>query len=74
MRDICLAYYIKIVFTAGVVDESIEAYHANKEVWVIFPESFTSPFLSYRAKVFRSVEEFFEFLKNWQTGKEKKDG
>ncbi|MBU1091814.1 hypothetical protein KKA27_03060 [Patescibacteria group bacterium] len=61
--DICMAYYIKVVFTAGVVDETVIASQRGKEAWVIFPEDH-SPFLPYRAtrSIFRNPEEFLEFF------------
>ncbi|MCF7835628.1 MAG: AAA family ATPase [Candidatus Marinimicrobia bacterium] len=61
--DATIAYIIKPVFTAGVIDECVEAYNSCKSVWVIFPEETSSPFLKFRARIFKSTEEFFDFAK-----------
>lgn len=62
--DIAWAYYVKIVFTAGVVDETVQASQIGKEAWVIFPGD-RSPFIQYRAtpnRIFQTPEEGLEFL------------
>ncbi len=61
--NICVAYYFKVVFTAGVVDESVVSSQRGKETWVIFPEN-CSPFLPYRAtrEIFSGTDSFLEFF------------
>lgn len=61
--DICLAYYVRVVFTAGVVDESVISSQRGKETWVIFPRD-CSPFLPYRATrpIFKGTDKFLEFF------------
>jgi len=62
--DIALAYWVKVVCSPGVVDETAEASQRGKEAWVIFPGDY-SPFIQYRAKphrIFSTSEEALEFL------------
>ncbi len=62
--DVCIAYYMKVVFTAGVVDETATASQLGKQTWVIFPKDY-SPFIPFRAtpdRVFQTAEESLEFL------------
>ncbi|MFC1757097.1 hypothetical protein ACFLZC_03005 [Patescibacteria group bacterium] len=63
--DICAAFYVKVVFTAGVVDETVVASQLGKEAWIIFSED-CSPFLPYRAteSIFKNPKTFFEFFEN----------
>ncbi len=73
--DICIAYYVKIVFTAGVVDETATASQLGKQTWVIFPKDY-SPFIHFRAtpnRIFQTTEEVLEFAEKefipWWTKK-----
>jgi hypothetical protein len=62
--DICVAYYVKVVFTAGVVDETATASQLGKQAWVIFPKDY-SPFIHFRAtpdRIFQTPDEALEFL------------
>ncbi|MBI4812042.1 hypothetical protein HY798_01130 [Candidatus Falkowbacteria bacterium] len=62
--DIALAYWVKVVCSPGVVDETAEASQLGKEAWIIFPGDY-SPFIQYRAKphrIFSTPEEALEFL------------
>jgi len=64
--DICIAYYVKVVFTAGVVDETATASQLGKQTWVIFPKDY-SPFIHFRAtpnRIFQTTEEALEFAEN----------
>lgn len=62
--DIAIAYWVKIVCSPGVVDETAKASQKGKEAWVIFPGDH-SPFIQYRAmpdRIFQTPEEVLEFL------------
>lgn len=59
-----IAYFPKVVLSAGVINEIREAYETQKEVWLIWPrDEAVSPFLNYYVhKVFRSLPEFLSFV------------
>lgn len=62
--DVCVAYYMKVVFSAGVVDETATASQLGKQTWVIFPKDY-SPFIHFRAtpdRIFQTPEEALQFL------------
>lgn len=68
-----IAYFPKVIASAGVINELKEAYETNKDVWLIFPSKDKSPFLIYfSSQIFESTEEFFKFLKRY-THKKKKN-
>jgi len=67
-----IAYFPKIVFSPGVINEVREAYETNKEAWIIYPAAESSPFLDYfSTRIFRSEKEFFEFLDEYKASKKK---
>jgi hypothetical protein len=73
--DMCIAYYVKVVPTTGVVDETATASQLGKQTWVIFPKDY-SPFIQFRAtpnRIFQTPEEALEFLEKefmpWWTKK-----
>ena len=56
-----IAYFPKVIFSPGVIDELREAFETNKDAWVIFPEDY-SPFLAYfSSKIFKIS---FSFMSN----------
>lgn len=60
-----IAYFPEIVSSPGVINELREAFETNKDTWVVYPEKFTSPFLTYFCnKLFKNEEDFFNFLNN----------
>ncbi len=67
-----IAYFPKIIASAGVINELKEAYETDKDVWLIFPSKERSPFLIYfSSQIFESAEEFFKFLKRYTHEKKK---
>jgi len=73
--DVCIAYYVKVVFSAGVVDETATASQLGKQTWVVFPKDY-SPFIHFRAtpnRIFQTPEEVLEFAEKefipWWTKK-----
>ena len=63
--DFVVAYFPEIIFSSGVDSECIHASNTGKKVWIVFPNSTIPPFTSYHAdRVFKSEEEFYEFLEN----------
>lgn len=67
-----IAYFPKIIASAGVINELREAHETNKDVWLIFPSKVKSPFLVYfSSQIFESPKEFFRFLKRYKQEKEK---
>lgn len=57
--DVCLAYYVKLVLTLGMVDETATAAGLGKQTWAIFPAN-ASPFLPFRVppeRIFKNPEE-----------------
>jgi hypothetical protein len=64
--DIAIAYFVKVVFTFGVVDETVQASQMGKQAWIVFPSDY-SPFLELRItpnRIFRQPEELFHFVEN----------
>jgi len=60
--DYVIVYYPTKLLSAGVMSEIVHAYAHNKEVYAIYPFE-VSPFLEYYCtKIFKSIEEFSEFL------------
>ncbi|OGF25360.1 hypothetical protein A2331_02295 [Candidatus Falkowbacteria bacterium RIFOXYB2_FULL_34_18] len=58
--ELCIAYFVKIVFTAGVVDETREAIDTNKDIYWIFPKD-PGPFEKYLVdpkKIYRDLDAF----------------
>ena len=58
--ELCIAYFVKIVFTAGVVDETREATDTNKDIYWIFPKD-PGPFETYLVeptKIFKELKKF----------------
>ena len=61
--DYVIVYYPTKLLSAGVMSEIVHAYAHNKEVYAIYPFEL-SPFLEYYCtKIFKSIEEFSDFLK-----------
>jgi len=61
--DYVIVYYPTKLLSAGVMSEIVHAYAHNKEVYAIYPFE-VSPFLEYYCtKIFKSIDEFSEFLK-----------
>ncbi len=61
--DYVIVYYPTKLLSAGVMSEIVHAYAHNKEVYAIYPFE-VSPFLEYYCtKIFKSIEEFSDFLK-----------
>ena len=64
-----IAFYPIIVSSPGMNNEIREAHENNKEVWMIYPESFASPFLAYYVdRFFKDEREFLAFLKKHHKG------
>ena len=58
-----IALFPEIVLSTGVINELREAFETNKEVWLVFPRKFMSPFTSfYSHKTFISEEELFKHI------------
>ncbi len=56
---LCLAYYVEVVFTVGVIDETATAAGLGKQTWAIFPGN-VSPFMPFRIRprrIFKTPEE-----------------
>lgn len=71
--DICLAYYVKLVLTLGMVDETATAAGLGKQTWAIFPTD-ASPFLIFRVppeKIFKNPEECLTAFKAYAEELEK---
>ncbi|OGF62009.1 hypothetical protein A2926_01445 [Candidatus Giovannonibacteria bacterium RIFCSPLOWO2_01_FULL_44_40] len=68
-----IAYFPKIVLSAGVINEIREAYETQKEVWLIWPRGESiSPFVTYYVhKIFRSIPELLSFLSSSLKNKSK---
>ncbi len=61
--DYVIVYYPTPLLSAGVMSEIVHAYAHNKEVYAIYPFE-VSPFLEYYCtKIFKTIEEFKEFLR-----------
>jgi adenylate kinase len=61
--DYVIVYYPTKLLSAGVMSEIVHAYAHNKEVYAIYPFEI-SPFLEYYCtKIFKSIDEFGNFLK-----------
>ncbi len=61
--DYVIVYYPTKLLSAGVMSEIVHAYAHNKEVYAIYPFEI-SPFLEYYCtKIFKSIEEFSDFLR-----------
>ena len=71
--DICLAYYVKLVLTLGMVDETATAAGLGKQTWAIFPSD-ASPFLPFRVppeRIFKNPEECLAAFKAYAEELEK---
>jgi hypothetical protein len=71
--DICLAYYVELVLTLGVVDETATAVGLGKQTWAIFPTN-ASPFLVFRVppeRIFKNPEECLTAFKTYAEELEK---
>jgi hypothetical protein len=78
---ISLAFHMKVVFTFGVVDETVHTAQLGRDAWSIFPQHL-SPFQPFRiSKIFETTDaclEFFqgefmpEIWKKWNVPKPKK--
>ncbi len=61
--DYVIVYYPTPLLSAGVMSEIVHAYAHNKEVYAIYPFE-VSPFLEYYCtKIFKTIDEFKEFLR-----------
>ncbi|MGC8993491.1 MAG: AAA family ATPase [Candidatus Aenigmatarchaeota archaeon] len=61
--DILVAYFPKVIYSAGVEKEIVYAHASHKEVYLIFPTKNVSPFASYYSdRIFNSLKEFKKFL------------
>jgi len=63
--ELCIAYIAKLVFTAGVIDETREAQDTNKDIYWIFPKENYGPFEGYLvepSKIFLELEGFKKFV------------
>jgi hypothetical protein len=70
---ICLAYYVELVLTLGVVDETATAAGLGKQTWAIFPKD-ASPFLPFRVppeRIFKNPEECLTAFKVYAEDMEK---
>ncbi|MBU1178774.1 hypothetical protein KKB69_00300 [Patescibacteria group bacterium] len=67
------AYWVKIVHSSGVADETVISSQRGKETWIIFPADFSSPFMVYRAteNLFKGPEDFLKFFASWSEEREK---
>lgn len=73
--DISIAYWIKVVCSPGVIDETVQTSEKGKKAWIIFPDDY-SPFMQYRAmpnRIFKTPEELLAFLENEYIPKIKKE-
>ncbi len=69
--DVCLAYYVKLVLTLGMVDETATAAGLGKQTWAIFPSN-ASPFLPFRVqRIFKNPEECLAAFKTYAEELEK---
>ncbi len=71
--NLCLAYYVKLVLTLGVVDETAVAAGLGKQTWAIFPTD-ASPFLPFRVppeRIFENPEECLTAFKAYAEELEK---
>jgi len=58
-----IAFFPELVSSPGVINELREAFETNKDTWVIYPEKYSSPFLTYFCnKLFKNEKEFFDYL------------
>lgn len=72
--DVCLAYYVEVVFTVGVIDETATAAGLGKQTWAIFPGN-VSPFMPFRIRprrIFKTPEECLVAFKAYAEELEKK--
>lgn len=64
-----IAFYPKVVSSPGLNNEIREAHENNKEVWMIYPGEYASPFLAYYVdRFFKDEREFLTFLKKYYKG------
>ncbi len=71
--DVALAYYVKLVLTLGLVDETATAAGLGKQTWAIFPTN-ASPFLVFRVppeRIFKNPEECLVAFKTYAEELEK---
>ncbi len=65
--NISIAYFVKLVFSAGVVGETMQTFQTGKEAWMIFPGEYAySPFIHYLVmpnRIFKTPEEVLDHLK-----------
>ncbi|MFA6594309.1 MAG: hypothetical protein WCT16_03565 [Candidatus Buchananbacteria bacterium] len=63
-----VAYYPPgTTLSKGVSDECTRGFETGKNVFVIYPEGNTSPFMDIATEVFTSEEAFFEFFSDYMT-------
>ncbi|MFC1751668.1 hypothetical protein ACFLY5_00800 [Patescibacteria group bacterium] len=64
--QICLSFHVEIVFTFGVVDETVHGAQLGREPWSIFPGGL-SPFQPYRihhTRIFKTTDDCLEFFRD----------
>lgn len=61
--DMVIVFYPVKELSAGVLSEMIYAYTHQKDVYAIFPHKVSPFFLYYTTKMFKTVDEALEFLK-----------
>lgn len=59
--DLVAFYPIGTTLSKGVSDESTRGFETGKNVFVIYPNKHTSPFMDIATRVFSSTDEFFDF-------------
>ena len=62
--DRIIAWFPKVILSAGVVNELREAHDTNKKVWLVYPKGVAmSPFLTYFCKrIFRDPKDLYEYM------------
>ena len=62
--DRIIAWFPKVILSAGVVNELREAHDTNKKVWLVYPKDVAiSPFLTYFCKrIFRDPKDLYKYM------------